>query len=88
MKGNNALEQLSTVSQKQVQMVDQTTLPLICHSFVGLDRRISSSPPVPIRCVNVKLFETEVDSHTHTRTHTLTRTKVSSAEVMTEDVPL
>ena len=26
-------------------MVDQTTLPLTCHSFVGLDRQISSSPP-------------------------------------------
>ena len=29
----------------QVQVVDQTTHPLKWHSFVGLDRRISSSPP-------------------------------------------
>ena len=35
----------STVIAKQVQVVDQTTLPPKCHSFVGLDRQIRSSPP-------------------------------------------
>ena len=29
----------------QVQVVDQTTHPPKCHSFVGLDRQIGSSPP-------------------------------------------
>ena len=29
----------------QVQGVDQTTHPPKCHSFVGLDRQIGSSPP-------------------------------------------
>ena len=30
---------------KQVQVFDQTTHPPKCHSFVGLDRQIGSSPP-------------------------------------------
>ena len=30
---------------EQVQVVDQTTHPPKCHSFVGLDRQIGSSPP-------------------------------------------
>ena len=29
----------------QVQVVDQTTHPPKCHSFVGLDRQVGSSPP-------------------------------------------
>ena len=29
----------------QVQVVDQTTHPPKCHSFVGLERQIGSSPP-------------------------------------------
>ena len=33
------------VRKKQVQVVDQTTHPPKCHSFVGLDRQIGSSPP-------------------------------------------
>ena len=32
-------------NEKQVQVVDQTTHPPKCHSFVGLDRQIGSSPP-------------------------------------------
>ena len=32
-------------SEMQVQVVDQSTHPSKCHSFVGLDRQIGSSPP-------------------------------------------
>ena len=39
----------------QVQVVDQTTHPPKCHSFVGLDRQIGSSPPA-----NVKRFPANV----------------------------
>jgi hypothetical protein len=31
----------------QVQVVDQTKHPPKCHSFIGLDRQIGSSPPDP-----------------------------------------
>ena len=37
------------VRKKQVQVVDQTTHPPKCHSFVGLDRQIGSSPPALFR---------------------------------------
>jgi len=33
----------------QVQVVDQTTHPPKCHSFVGLDRQIGSSPPALLK---------------------------------------
>ena len=66
----------STVIAKQVQVVDQTTLPPKCHSFVGLDRQIGSSPPacllaceLSFRCDIVWLFGTECDTHTHTQKH-------------------
>ena len=35
----------STVRVEQVQVVDQTTLPPKCHSFVGLDRQNRLQPP-------------------------------------------
>ena len=36
---------LVSVCSMQVQVVDQTAHPPKCHSFVGLDRQIGSSPP-------------------------------------------
>ena len=62
------------VRKKQVQVVDQTTHPPKCHSFVGLDRQIGSSPPA----LDLKRERTEgrqrekfyiyLDvTHTHTR---------------------
>ena len=33
----------------QVQVVDQTTHPPKCHSLVGLDRQIGSSPPALLK---------------------------------------
>ena len=36
-------------TEVQVQVVDQTTHPPKCHSFVGLDRQIGSSPPALFR---------------------------------------
>ena len=50
---NNGSSSLSLapcyVRKKQVQVVDQTTHPPKCHSFVGLDRQIGSSPPALFR---------------------------------------
>ena len=45
----------------QVQVVDQTTHPPKCHSFVGLDRQIGSSPPANVKRfpANVKRFESK-----------------------------
>ena len=37
--------QIRQETKLQVQVVDQTTHPAKCHSFVGLDRQIGSSPP-------------------------------------------
>ena len=58
----------------QVQVVDQTTHPPKCHSFVGLDRQIGSSPPANVKRfpANVKRFGSEKFyicsdvTHTHT----------------------
>ena len=58
----------------QVQVVDQTTHPPKCHSFVGLDRQIGSSPPANVKRfpANVKRFESKKFyicsdvTHTHT----------------------
>ena len=58
------------VRKKQVQVVDQTTHPPKCHSFVGLDRQIGSSPPANVRLLEMKKFYICSDvTHTHTRTH-------------------
>ena len=62
----------------QVQVVDQTTHPPKCHSFVGLDRQIGSSPPanikVPCKCKTIRVKEVlhlfRCYTHTHTHTHT------------------
>ena len=35
-------------------MVDQTTHPPKCHSFVGLDRQLGSSPPAEKRKKSIK----------------------------------
>ena len=43
----------------QVQVVDQTTHPPKCHSFVGLDRQIGSSPPANINRFPVKVTRQE-----------------------------
>ena len=58
----------------QVQVVDQTTHPPKCHSFVGLDRQIGSSPPAAQRKTKAKTKTKTVrkdpcDSkgYTHTR---------------------
>ena len=62
------------VRKKQVQVVDQTTHPPKCHSFVGLDRQIGSSPPA----LDLKRERTEGRQRekfyiyldvTHTHTH-------------------
>ena len=58
----------------QVQVVDQTTHPPKCHSFVGLDRQIGSSPPANVKRfpANVNRFESKKFyicsdvTHTHT----------------------
>ena len=53
--------------KKQVQVVDQTTHPPKCHSFVGLDRQIGSSPPANVRLLEMKKFYICSDvTHTHT----------------------
>ena len=54
--------------KKQVQVVDQTTHPPKCHSFVGLDRQIGSSPPANLRSLEMRKFYICSDV---TRTHTL-----------------
>ena len=59
----------------QVQVVDQTTHPPKCHSFVGLDRQIGSSPPALLegekkeeRKKEEVLHYLDLDvTHTHTR---------------------
>ena len=54
------------VRKKQVQVVDQTTHPPKCHSFVGLDRQIGSSPPANVRLLEMKKFYICSDvTHTH-----------------------
>ena len=57
------------VRKKQVQVVDQTTHPPKCHSFVGLDRQIGSSPPANVRLLEMKKFYICSDV-THTHAHT------------------
>ena len=57
------------VRKKQVQVVDQTTHPPKCHSFVGLDRQIGSSPPANVRLLEMKKFYICSDVTTHTHTH-------------------
>ena len=51
--------QIRQETKLQVQVVDQTTHPAKCHSFVGLDRQIGSSPPANVKRfpANVKRFE-------------------------------
>ena len=49
----------------QVQVIDQTTHPPKCHSFVGLDRQIGSSPPA-----RSGSFTSIQMLHTHRHTHT------------------
>ena len=58
------------VRKKQVQVVDQTTHPPKCHSFVGLDRQIGSSPPANVKRLEQKKFYICSDV-THTHTHTV-----------------
>ena len=59
----------------QVQVVDQTTRPPKCHSFVGLDRQIGSSPPARRREKEKERFYIYSDV-TYTHTH-LSNTKNS-----------
>ena len=56
----------------QVQVVDQTTHPPKCHSFVGLDRQIGSSPPALLEREKKKNKERGEVLHLfrcHTHTH-------------------
>ena len=48
----------------QVQVVDQTTHPPKCHSFVGLDRQIGSSP------LTKTIQKNPCDYKGYTHTHT------------------
>ena len=50
----------------QVQVVDQTTHPQKCHSFVRLDRQIGSSPPACPNSVEKRSFTSVQMFHTHT----------------------
>ena len=52
------------VPRSQVQVVDQTTHPPKCHSFLGLDRQIGSSPLLCRSEVHVELLEAEGGTHT------------------------
>ena len=54
------------VRKKQVQVVDQTTHPPKCHSFVGLDRQIGSSPPANRVKFHEKFYICSDVTHTHT----------------------
>ena len=67
----------------QVQVVDQTTHPPKCHSFVGLDRQIGSSPPAlfekgrrgkkkegSFTSIQMLHTHTQTDRQTDTHTHT------------------
>ena len=51
-------------------MVDQTTLPPKCHSFVGLDRQIGSSPPAVFY---FSLRNRGGHTHTHQKTYKKTQ---------------
>ena len=73
----------STVRAEQVQVVDQTTLPPKCHSFVGLDRQIGSSPPVA--CYRKKKYTG--DSLKQRLTHTHTPMELSLGEQKQSLVP-
>ena len=54
-----------TEKTMQVQVIDQTTHPPKCQSFVGLDREIGSSPPARSgSCTSIQMLHT---THTHTR---------------------
>ena len=54
-----------TEKTMQVQVIDQTTHPPKCQSFVGLDREIGSSPPARSgSCTSIQMLHT-----THTHTH-------------------
>ena len=57
------------VRKKQVQVVDQTTHPPKCHSFVGLDRQIGSSPPAYIYILIEVLHLYRCVTHTHVYTY-------------------
>jgi hypothetical protein len=47
-------------------VVDQTTHPPKCRSFVGLDRQIGSSPPANLRSLEMRKFYICSDvTHTH-----------------------
>jgi hypothetical protein len=65
----------------QVQVVDQHTHPPKCHSFVGLDRQIGSSPPALLKGEKKEKGKKEkfyiyLDvTHTHTQTQTQTQTR-------------
>ena len=71
------------VRKKQVQVVDQTTHPPKCHSFVGLDRQIGSSPPANRVKFHEKFYICSDVTHTHgsftrtNRSHTLSHTILS-----------
>ena len=65
-------------TKSQVQVVDHTTHPPKCHSFVGLDKQIGSSPPALLKGEKKKkesekfYIYLDVLLHTHTRAHTHT----------------
>ena len=71
----------------QVQVVDQTTHPPICCSFVGLDKQIGSSPPAEVmksktrRAEVLHLFRCVTHTHTNTHTHTHPHTPQKSSKV-------
>ena len=54
----------------QVQVVDQTTHPPKCHSFVALDRQISASPPARRREKKERFYIYLFRCYTHRHTHT------------------
>ena len=56
----------------QVQVVDQTTHPPKCHSFVALDRQISASPPARRREKKERFYIYLFRCYTHTDIHTHT----------------
>ena len=64
---------------KQVQVVDQTTHPPKCHSFVGLDRQIGSSPPAEKETKQSSWIPVTTRG-THTHTHASPRGGISALE--------
>ena len=69
-------------------MVDQTTHPPKCHSFVGLDRQIGSSPPANVKRfpANVKRFESKkfyiCSDVTHTHTDACTQSSFDTQTLL------